>query len=285
MLADVLFYSILFLAVVVVPASAILVALLLLDHRHQIWRFMTRLSEVIGPRLAGVAVLERVRARHPRVATFLGHRFDSRHAWGLPATIAGIGVLLGLWFFLGLLLDIAMKDPIVILDVRLHNIVPLFRTPGMTWLMMALTQLGSAPVLGTLCLGIALLALSQRRPRIAATFLLAALASALASLLLKWLTCHARPIDALIPTDTTSFPSGHVLGATVIYGLLATIVLQSRARRAFRAAATTCLVLIIVGIGIPRLYLGVHWPSDVLGSLAIALVLIPAILFLLQFRA
>jgi undecaprenyl-diphosphatase len=285
MLAAVLFYSILFLAVVVVPASAILVALLLLDHRHQVWRFMTRLSGVMGSRLAALPVLQRARARHPLLATFLGHRFDSRHAWGLPATIAGIGVLLGLWFFLGLLLDIAMKDPIVVLDVRLHNIVPLFRTPGMTWLMMALTQLGSAPVLGTLCLGIALLAQSWRRPRLAATFLLAALASALASLLLKWLIGHARPIDALIHTDTTSFPSGHLLGATVIYGLLATIVLQSRARRAFRVAATTCLVLVIVGVGISRLYLGVHWPSDVLGSLAIALVLIPAILFLLQFRA
>src|SRR5712692_2135720 len=174
MLAAVLFYSILFLAVVVAPASAILFVLLLLDHRHQVWRFMTRLSEVMGSSLAGVPVLERVRARYPRIAMFLGHRFDSRNAWGLPATVAGVGVLFGLWLFLGLLLDIAVKDPIVILDVRLHNIVPLFRTPGMTWLMMALTQLGSAPVLGTLCLGIALLALSWRRPRLAATFLLAA---------------------------------------------------------------------------------------------------------------
>src|SRR6266851_4137320 len=252
MLAAVLFYSILFLTIVVVPASVILVALLLLDHRHRIWRFMTRLSEAIEPRLAGVPVVKRVRARYPRIATLLAHRFDSRHAWGLPATIAGIGMLAGLWLFLGLLLDIAMKDPIVILDVRLHNIVPLFRTPGMTWFMTALTQLGSAPVLGTLCLGIALLALSWSRPRLAATFLLAALAAGLSSVLLKWLIGHARPIDALIHADTTSFPSGHLLGATVIYGLLASIVLQSRARRALKVAGTTCLLLLIVGVGISR---------------------------------
>src|SRR5258708_1757287 len=217
------------------------------------------------------------------MAAFLGRRFDSRHAWGFPATIAGIGVLLGLWLFLGVLQDIAAKDPLVILDVRLHNIVPLFRTPGMTWLMMALTQLGSAAVLGTLCLGIALLALSWKRPRLAATFLLAALASGLSSLLLKWLIGHARPLDALINSDTTSFPSGHLLGATVIYGLLATIVLRSRAHRALRVVGTTCLLLIIVGVGISRLYLGVHWPSDLLGSLGIALVLVAAIFFLLQF--
>lgn len=283
MLAAVFFYSILFLAVVVVPAGAILVALLLLDHKHQVWRFMTRLAGAISSKLGGVPALERLRSRLPRMAAFLGRRFDSRHAWGLPATIAGIGVLLGLWLFLGVLQDIAAKDPLVILDVRLHNIVPLFRTPGMTWLMMALTQLGSAAVLGTLCLGIALLALSWKRPRLAATFLLAALASGLSSLLLKWLIGHARPLDALIHSDTTSFPSGHLLGATVIYGLLATIVLRSRAHRALRVVGTTCLLLIIVGVGISRLYLGVHWPSDLLGSLGIALVLVAAILFLLQF--
>jgi undecaprenyl-diphosphatase len=284
MLAAVVFYSILFLAVVVVPAGAILVVLLLLDHRHQVWRFMTRLSGAIGSKWVGAPVIERLSVRFPRAATFLNRRFDSQHAWGLPATIAGIGVLLGLWLFLGVLQDIAAKDPLVILDVRLHNIIPLFRTPGMTWLMMLLTQLGSAAVLGTLCLGIALLALSWKRPRLAGAFLLAAVASGLSSLLLKWLIGHARPIGALIHADTTSFPSGHLLGATVIYGLLATIVLQSRARLALRVVGTTCLLLTIVGVGISRLYLGIHWPSDLLGSLGIALVLIAAILFLLQFN-
>ncbi len=283
MLAAVVFYSILFLAIVVAPAGLILVALLLVDHRHQVWRFLTRVFGAIGSVLIGVPIFERVRSRFPRMATFLSRRFDSRHVWGLPATVAGIGVLLGGWLLLGLLLDIAMRDPIVILDIRLHNIVALFRTPEMTWLMMALTQLGSAAVLGTLCFGIALLALSSNRSRLAATFLLAAVASGLSSLLLKWLIGHARPIDALIHADTTSFPSGHLLGATVIYGLLASIVLQSRARRALKVAGTTCLLLLIVGVGISRLYLGVHWPSDLLGSLAIALVLLPAILFLLRF--
>src|SRR5437870_1031494 len=147
MLAAVIFYSILFVAIVVVPAGAILVALLLLDHRHQVWRFTTRVAGAIGSKLAGVPTVERLWARSPRMATFLGRRFDSRHAWGLPATVAGIGALLGLWLFLGVLQDIAARDPLVILDVRLHNIVPLFRTPEMTWLMMVLTQLGSAAVL------------------------------------------------------------------------------------------------------------------------------------------
>ena len=74
----------------------------------------------------------------------------------------------GLWFFLGVLQDIVAKDPLVILDIRLHNAVPLFRTAGMTRMVLAITELGGAAVLSVLCLGSALLALafgSSGQPR------------------------------------------------------------------------------------------------------------------------
>jgi hypothetical protein len=78
---------------------------------------------------------------------------------------------LELAFFLGVLQDIVAKDPLVILDIRLHNSVPLFRTLGMTRFMLLLTELGGATVLSLAVLGIALLALSRSRQRLAATFL------------------------------------------------------------------------------------------------------------------
>ena len=132
-----------------------------------------------------MAVILDLRNRFPRTAGFLGRRLEPHDPWGLPGTIAGIGILLGLWFFLGVLQDIVAKDPLVILNIRLHNTVPLFRTTGMTWFMLALTQFGSTTVLLLLCFGFAVLALARQQRRLATTFLLALAGTGLVSATLK----------------------------------------------------------------------------------------------------
>ena len=278
-----IFYTFLFMALVVFPAGLILVVLLFLEHERRFWK---RVTPVIGPISAMMGrwpVILDVRNRFPHTARFLGRRLDPHDPWGLPGTIAGIGILLGLWFFLGVLQDIVAKDPLVILNIRLHNTVPLFRTTGMTWFMLALTQFGSTTVLSLLCVGIAVLALARQQRRLAATFLLALAGTGLVSATLKALVGYARPIDAIISVREASFPSGHMLSGTVVYGLLAALLLGSQVRRGVRALGVTLLLLLIVGIGLSRLYLGVHWPSDLLGSLALAFMVLASLLFFLHY--
>jgi membrane-associated phospholipid phosphatase len=283
MLPAFIFYMFLFFALLVVPAGLILIALLFLEHERRLWQ---RVTPVIGPidrMLARSPMVVGIETRFPRTAGFLVHRLDPRDPWGLPATIAGLGIVMGLWLLLGLLQDIVAKDPLVVLDVRLHNAVPLFRTPGMTRFMLLLTELGGAIALSLLCVGIALLALARGRSRLAATFMLALGSTAFISVCLKALIGNARPIDAIIGLNEASFPSGHILSGTVVYGLLAALLLGSGARNGVRALGVTLLLLVIVGIGLSRLYLGVHWPSDLLGSLALALMVLAALLFFLHY--
>src|SRR5674476_1324469 len=128
MLTALLFYTFLFMALVVVPAGLILVVLLFLEHERRFWKRVTPVIEPIGATMGRWPVIRDLRNRFPHTAS-----------------------LLGLWFFLGVLQDIVAKDPLVILNIRLHNTVPLFRTTGMTWFMLALTQLGSTTVLSLLC--------------------------------------------------------------------------------------------------------------------------------------
>src|SRR5207245_6635802 len=167
MLAAVFFYSLLFIALFLVPALVIFVFLLFIDHERRLWR-------VFGPRITPAAKawwerpsIRKLRERYPRTLSFVARRLDPHDPWGLPATLATIAAATGIWFFLGVVQDLVGKDPLTTIDVRLHNSVPLFRSTGLTWFMLAITESASPPVLWLTCGGIALIALSPAHQRLA----------------------------------------------------------------------------------------------------------------------
>lgn len=284
MLLSLIFYGFLLLTLVFIPAGLIIALLLVLERRHQLWRALVPITHIIDRRWRQRTFMRDLDTRFPRSATFAGRRLDPQHPWGFPWTLAGIGMLAGLWFFLALLEDLITKDPLVLVDIRLHNLVAPFRTAAWTQIMLSLTEFGSPVVLTLLCVAIALCAMASHRPRLAATALLGLGLAGLLSVGLKSLFSHARPLDGIVTAHEASFPSGHMLGSAVVYGLVIAILLASGLRRGLRALGVVALLLLIVGVGLSRLYLGVHWPSDLLGSLALALMLLAALLFFLHFR-
>ena len=283
MVAGLIFYTFLFVLLVIVPAGSILLVLLFLDHERRVWKRVTPFVGPIARRVAQWPGVLAIRKRLPRITGFVIHRLDPHDPWGLAWTVAVVAIFAGLWFFIHVTEQVVAKDPLVTLDVRLHNAVPLFRTPGMTGFMLALTALGSPLVLSLLCLGLALLALAWNHRRLAATLILALAASGGVSTVFKILIGHARPTDAIVGASAASFPSGHMLAGSVVYGLLGALFLSTRVRPALRGFGVTLLLLLIVGIGLSRLYLGVHWPSDLLGSLGLALIVLACALFFLHY--
>ena len=91
--------------------------------------------------------------------------------------------------------------------------------------------------------------------------------------LVKNLVARQRPPveTALIgQPGTYAFPSGHAVAAVLLYGVLAFLLVNELSSRRARIAVTVAAVAIIVLVGISRVYLGVHWPSDVLGAWVLA---------------
>lgn len=84
----------------------------------------------------------------------------------------------------------------------------------------------------------------------------------------KLLIARDRPpvIDHLVTETNHSYPSGHALGSTVAAGILVAVLLPVLARRITRILVITVAALFAVAVGLSRLYLGVHWPTDVLAG-------------------
>lgn len=82
-----------------------------------------------------------------------------------------------------------------------------------------------------------------------------------------------RPRPDIIPqldlTYSSSFPSGHAMMAPVVYLTLAALLAAGDPRRSSRALLLGGAAILVAAIGVSRVYLGVHWPSDVLGGWAL----------------
>ena len=91
--------------------------------------------------------------------------------------------------------------------------------------------------------------------------------------LIKYIVNRARPtsdIANILESKTnSSFPSGHAMGAIIFYGFLVYLVWKLPFKH--KKFITTILVSFIILVGISRIYLGVHWPTDVLGAYIIGL--------------
>lgn len=131
-----------------------------------------------------------------------------------------------------------------------------------------ITSLGSTIILLLVTASAVAYFLVRRQPRTALFMLVAVVGGQIIGTLLKLGIERPRPelVSHLMHESSYSFPSGHAMMSAVTYltlGALATRALRDRAARIYvlcLAVATTLMV------GVSRIYLGVHWPSDVLGG-------------------
>jgi membrane-associated phospholipid phosphatase len=137
--------------------------------------------------------------------------------------------------------------------------------PIPAWFWEVCTFLGGL-FLVALGLAMGLAALVSRRYRLALVIAVVLIGSALLTDAVKDLVMRQRPPDPITGTNGYSFPSGHTLNSTATYGLLAVIAWRSRLSLGLRRAAVAIGVVVPILVGLSRIALGAHWPTDVLAG-------------------
>lgn len=229
-----------------------------LDFRGWRGRFMAR---------PGILALRRRFA--PQIA-FAQARLSPEGELGLRLTLAVVLLVGATWLFGGVAEDVVTGDPLTVFDTRISNWFHAHATPDVTRVMLFITHMHGTPGITLLALALALFLVWKKQGYWLLTLLVVLPAGMLINVLLKQAFLRARPSfsDPILTLSTYSFPSGHVLGATLFYGVLAAVIvanLRTWPRRALIVLAACALVILV---GITRIYLGVHYFSDVVAAAA-----------------
>jgi undecaprenyl-diphosphatase len=196
--------------------------------------------------------------------------FAERSVLGLAAV-----VLAGLAFGTLLLLVRFHWSPMVRLDRWIANGLNDLIAPNdaAVKILTVITGAGGRTFLLPLVAIVVAVLLIRRLPRLAIYLTVTGVGALLLDPSLKTLVGRVRPVvaDPVAYGGGNSFPSGHTLGATVVYGMLALVFLSVARGRKARIAVISVAVALIVAVGLTRIALGVHYLSDVLAGWALGL--------------
>jgi len=188
--------------------------------------------------------------------------------FGIRLTLAALIFIGAAWAFGGIAEDVMTGDPLTRVDELIANWLHRHATEPLTQVMLWVSDLHGLVVLGSATTAITLLLLWKRDVYAALGVAIAIPGGMLVNLLMKQAMQRSRPIfeSPLLVLESFSFPSGHVAGATLFYGTLV-VLLSGRARCWSQGVAFTLgAFLMVLLVAFSRMYLGVHYLSDVLAA-------------------
>jgi membrane-associated phospholipid phosphatase len=188
--------------------------------------------------------------------------YQKRWAWAVFISAACLFALIAY--------NVVRAGPLLHLDVSVASWLHAHGTPTLTQVMLFVTHAHDPVAIDAYSLIVAIVLARRREWSWIVGLAAAAPGGLLLNGLIKRLFERARPSfdDPLLTLTTFSFPSGHTAGAMLFYGTLSAYLLSRAHSLRVRNASLALWFLMVLIVGFSRMYLGVHYLSDVLGGAA-----------------
>jgi undecaprenyl-diphosphatase len=241
-----------------------------------LWRWAVR--HEAGIKRYGQGILEQPRIKallhrfSPQIA-FIRARLSPESYLGLRLTLGAILLIGATWLFGGIAEDVVSGDPLTLVDARVSEWFHSHATPPLTRLMLVITHLHGSVAISCYVVLTALF-LAWKRDWYWLLCLSVTVPSGMLLNVLTKLAFHrARPSfhDPILTLSTYSFPSGHVAAATLLYGVLAAMLVAKITEWRWRVLIVLAAIALIALVALTRMYLVVHYLSDVGAAFAEAL--------------
>ena len=206
----------------------------------------------------------------PRLHRFVAARLSPEGETGLHLTVGVVLIVCAAWLFGGIAEEVVNNESLTVLDVKIAQWFHAHATGAMTQAMLFITNVHGMAGGSILALMLAAWFYRSRQHYWLITTLIALPGGMLLNVLLKYVFHRSRPSfdEPLLTLSTYSFPSGHTANAALLYGLLACWLWMHHRGALARAAIVSFACFMIALVGTSRMYLGVHYLTDVMAATA-----------------
>lgn len=173
--------------------------------------------------------------------------------------------------FIGILLLVILNLSTT-LDNNFYNLIVKFKNHNLTTFFKVITNFGGTCLI---VIGIIILLIIFKDYNKRLLISTSIISSTLTNLIFKNIIGRPRPeIDALVTETSQSFPSGHTMATTILYGLIIYFIYQSNLNKYLKFTLISLIIVFMTLIYLSRIYLGVHFLTDILGGLTLSLIIL-----------
>lgn len=175
---------------------------------------------------------------------------------------------------------LVITNNLTLFDDKIYQFIISFQNDTLTNIMKVITSLANPLTIVSLCL-ISLLSLIWKY-KASIYLIIVTIITTLFNFLTKNIVLRTRPDHLRLIEETGySFPSGHAMGSIAFYGFIIFLLSKSKINKNLKIFLSVIIGLTIFLIGISRIYIGVHYPSDIIGGFLLGyIILISSIEFL-----